>query len=224
VADVTEIGPFTTRLLSRSWLSADTLEIDLERPPGFSFVPGQGIRLFRGQLIREYSLICGPDDDQLSLCVQVVQKGPFSPMLAELKIGSSLSFSGPHGYFTFQPGAFPPLFVATGTGVAPFVSMVRAGISGFTFLQGAATQQNLYYRQMFQSAAATYVACVSRNAVGGSRIAWKYNGRVTDYLRDVLPIGAYDFYLCGRREMVRDAVSSVDARFPGSRVFFEIFF
>ena len=35
---------------------------------------------------------------------------------------------------------------------------------------------------------------------------------------------AYDFYLCGREEMIRDVTLLVDEAFPGSRVYAEIFF
>lgn len=224
MAGVTEVRYFTTRLRSRSLLSADTLELDLDRPQGFSFIAGQGIRLSRDGLIREYTPISGPGDDRLALCVQVVRKGPFSPLLAELEIGSNLSFSGPHGYFTFQRGPLPPVFVATGTGIAPFVSMVRAGVSGFTLLHGAGTLQDLHYRRVLQPAAAEYFGCVSREPEGSASPSWIFNGRVTDFLRRRLPAGEFDFYLCGRREMIREAVGIVDERFPGSRIFFEVFF
>lgn len=133
MAGVTGVGDFSTRLLARSLLSSDTMEMGFERPAGFNFVAGQGIRLSRAGLVREYSLTSGPEDERLSLCIQIVEKGPFTRLLAGLEIGSSLSFSGPHGYFTFQHGPRPAIFVATGTGIAPFVSMVRAASRGLRF-------------------------------------------------------------------------------------------
>jgi ferredoxin-NADP reductase len=48
--------------------------------------------------------------------------------------------------------------------------------------------------------------------------------RVTDFLEQKLSPGSYDFYLCGRGEMVRDATHIIDRRFPGARVFSELFF
>lgn len=224
MAGVRGVGKFTTRLLSRLRLSPATLQLDLERPASFQFVPGQGIRLRREELEREYTLVSSPADGCLTLCVQVVEKGPFSPLLAYLEIGSRLSFSGPHGYFTFQSAAHHPVFVATGTGIAPFVSMVRSGVSGFTLLHGAATTRDLHYREVVQPAAHRYVGCVSREEPDRSSPPWMHDGRVTDFLRTGLPPGELDFYLCGRRQMVRDVTSIVDERFAGSRVFFEVFF
>ena len=44
------------------------------------------------------------------------------------------------------------------------------------------------------------------------------------YLKDKLPVEACDFYLCGRREMIRDATLLVDERFPGSYIYTELFY
>lgn len=221
---MTEAGKFASRLLSRTWLSNDTFQVEIERPAGFRFDPGQGIRLSLGALQREYTLVSGPDDERLALCIQRLPRGVLSPALAVMNIGSSFSLSGPHGYFTFQGSQAPSLFVATGTGIAPFVSMARAGVRGFTLLHGAATEADLHYRSVVQAAAGLYVGCLSRGATAEPARKWKFSGRVTGYLKDRLSPGVFDFYLCGRREMVRDVVSIVDDRFAGSRVFFEIFF
>jgi ferredoxin-NADP reductase len=47
---------------------------------------------------------------------------------------------------------------------------------------------------------------------------------VSEYVKSHLPARAYDFYLCGNENMVRDVTYLVDERFPGSRVYTEIFF
>ncbi len=220
---MTGSGRFASRLLSRSWLSSDTFEIQLERPAGFRFEAGQGIRVSYGAWEREYTPVSGPEEETLSLCVQRVPGGALSPLLATLDPGSNLALSGPHGYFTFQAADVPSLFVATGTGIAPFVSMARAGIRGFTLVHGAATRADLHYRQVVQPAADRYIGCLSREKPS-SAPSWFFEGRVTEFLRHRLSPGSFDFYACGRREMIRDVVSLVDERFPGSRVFFEIFF
>jgi ferredoxin-NADP reductase len=196
----------------------------LQRPEGFSFLAGQGIRISIDGLEREYSLVCGPDDGSLSICVKVIEGGALSPRLARLKIGTTVSFSGPHGCFTFQSRQHLPVFVATGTGIAPFVAMARAGIRGFTLLHGASTGDRLFYRELTQPVATKYVGCVTReNGMRGDE-SWKYHGRVSDFLLGEFASGVYDFYLCGGREMVGNVLSTVDQRFPASRVFFEIFF
>lgn len=43
-------------------------------------------------------------------------------------------------------------------------------------------------------------------------------------VRDELSVKAYDFYLCGCREMIRDVTLLVDERFPGSYIYTELFY
>lgn len=214
---------YRSRLLKRRRLSAGTVEIELERPPGFSFFPGQRIQLFRGQDAREYSLVSAPEDRSLLLCVRIVPGGLFTPWLASCPEGAEVSFSGPFGYFVYRPSPRPACFVATGTGIAPFVAMARSGLSGFSLLHGIRSLEDAYYRDAFEARAALYVSCVS-GAVAPGLPHGVFPGRVTDYAERVLAGGPFDFYLCGNREMVRDMTRILDERFEGSRVFIEIFF
>jgi benzoate/toluate 1,2-dioxygenase reductase subunit len=214
---------FTAELLRRSWLSAKTFELELSRPHSFHFRPGQRIRFLHEGLERDYSLLSQPDSPRLGLCVRHLPAGLFSSVLAAAEIGTSFTISGPHGYFIFQRSLRPPVLVATGTGVAPFLSMTRSGITGFTMLHGVKTAEELYYRSDFGAAASLYVPCLSQPSPGSALPPGAYRGRVTEYLRDHFPSGAYDFYLCGRREMIRDVTLLVDERFPGSPVYVEIF-
>jgi benzoate/toluate 1,2-dioxygenase reductase subunit len=217
-------SPFTAELLHRSWLSEKAFQVELGRPPAFHAQPGQRIRVIHRTVERDYSLISAPDSPHLALCVRLVPVGIFSPVLAAANIGTLFRFTGPHGYFIFQPSPRPPVFVATGTGVAPFVSMARAGLTGFTVLHGVRTVDDLYYQSCFRAAASLYVPCLSHIPPEFALPPGAYRGRVTDYLRDHLGPGAYDFYLCGRREMIRDVTLLVDERFPESRVYTEIFY
>jgi len=80
--------------------------------------------------------------------------------------------------------------------------------------------QDLYYQSEFDSAANRYIPCISRqNQSSGAY----FQGRVTDYLQKHLPAAEYDFYLCGRRTMIRDATALIDEKFGGSRLFIETY-
>jgi ferredoxin-NADP reductase len=205
-------------------LTEDTFEVSFRRPPDFQFIPGQRIRLHQGQLFRDYSIISIPGEKCLSLCIRMIKGGRFSVLLAAVKPGARFLFSGPSGHFILRPSSRTPVLVATGTGIAPFLSMVSAGLTGFTLLHGIRDELETYYRVRFESAAGLYVPCVSGKSSDSPPSSNLFQGRVTDFLENRLPLGAYDFYLCGRREMIRDAVRIVDARFPDSRVFMEIFY
>ena len=208
----------TTRLTDRAWLSERTFQVALERPSGFRFLPGQSIRIANGSAERDYSLACAPDSELLMLCVRHVPQGVLSTFLAEAPLGTSLTLTGPHGYFLFQKSAQPPVFVATGTGVAPFLSMVGAGVRGFTLLHGTRTANELYYETQLRAASALYMPCLTERSAPGC-----FTGRASDWVREHLSPRAYDFYLCGSREMIRDVTRLADERFPGSLVHTEIF-
>jgi NAD(P)H-flavin reductase len=213
---------FDSELLQRSALAPGTFEVKLSRPPDFDFKPGQRIRLAGKGMERDYSLAGIPADPELTLCVRRVRGGRFSNDLCKAPAGTRFAVSGPYGYFLFRPSARAPVFVATGTGIAPFVSMVRSGIRGFTLLHGIRAADQNYYAAIWRKTAARYVVCIT----GSDALSTPedFNGRVGDYLLHELAPGAYDFYLCGRTEMIRDVTWIVDDRFEGSRVYSEIFF
>jgi ferredoxin-NADP reductase len=189
-----------------------------------AFRAGQHIRLQSQGLERDYSLASGPEDTPLALLIRHVPEGALSPFLASLEPGSELAFSGPRGHFAFRPSDRPAVFVATGTGIAPFSAMARSGVRDFLLLHGVRTPEDLCYEDLFRAAAGEVVPCLTGQGVGQPPRPEVFSGRVTTYLETNLPRRDYDFYLCGREEMIRDATLLVDEAFPGSRVYAEIFF
>jgi ferredoxin-NADP reductase len=94
---------------------------------------------------RDYSLVSAPVDPTLALCIRKVAGGRLTPDLSNAPVGSQFHFNGPHGYFTFRPSTRPAIFVATGTGLAPFVSMARSNVTGFILLHGVNLASDLYF-------------------------------------------------------------------------------
>jgi benzoate/toluate 1,2-dioxygenase reductase subunit len=217
-------GFYRTQMLARSWISEDTFEIRFSRPALFQFVPGQRVRFIQDEVEREYTPASSPEEDRIEFLVRSVKGGAFSSVLASAKEGDPFRFSGPHGYFRFYPSERMPVFIATGTGIAPFVSMAKTGAEGFTLLHGVRRSLDLYFEPLFRRTARLYVPCLSipidpREAVPGA-----FAGRVTEYVADQMTSGAYDFYLCGRENMIRDVILLVDQKFPDSLVYIETFY
>ena len=155
----------TTELVRRQWLSQNAFEIELTRPPSFEFKAGHTILLMHESLERHYSIISTPHDPIIELCLHLVRDGRLSPILADARIGSRFEFTGPHGYFTFKPSSRPPVFVASGTGIAPFVSFARSGVRDFTLLHQAMTVDELYYQNDFIEFTPRYFPCLSEAPV-----------------------------------------------------------
>jgi benzoate/toluate 1,2-dioxygenase reductase subunit len=215
------VQTYTAVLLRRRWLSNKTFEIILSLPTGFIFKAGQRICLRFDKHERDYSIVSAPGEPELILCIRNVSDGKLTPLLSTVDIGTSFSVSGPHGYFTHKTSPRATVFVATGTGIAPFCSMARSGVSGFTLLHGVALPDDLYYASHFRQSARKYIPCLTE---AKKLPANAFAGKVTDYLKQRLTPGTYDFYLSGRSEMIRDATLLIDERFPGSLVYTELFF
>ena len=215
---------YKTQLLSRRWISEDVFEIRFRRPPAFEFVPGQRVRFLQNEVERDYSPVSSPREDGIDFLVKSVKGGLFSSALASAQEGTSFGFTGPHGYFRFYPSERVPVFVATGTGVAPFVSMARAGVKDFILLHGVRRLLDLYYEPVFRKSARLYVPCLSALKDPREGGPGAFAGRVTAYLANHLTPWAYDFYLCGNGDMIRDVILLVDQQFPKSLVYTETFY
>ena len=214
----------TTQVISRRWLSESAFEVELSRPRHFHFKAGHTIQLVYQDQKRYYSLASAPSDLTLILCVNFIAKGYFSPLLASAEIGFKLGFTGPHGYFTFSPSPRSPVFIATDTGIAPFVSMARSGMRDFTLLHGARHAGELYYQDLLRQSAQKYLPIVWEIPDEVHVTSGLFHGKMVNLLAQHLEPGCYDFYLCGWQKMIKDVTHLIDDRFPGSHVYTEVFY
>ena len=216
-----KITTFPLTLIGRRWLAKRAFEIRFSRPSSFIFKPGQRIRIHHPSAARDYTPVSTAHDPEIILCIRQVDTGLLTPVLSQAESGTSFEVSGPDGYFTYKPSERTPVFVATGAGIAPFCSMMRAGAAGFALLHGVDTPDDLFYAAEFAAAADLYVPCISKEYQPSKKY---FSGRVTDYLKQHLPPAVYDFYLCGRREMIRDVTWLVDEKYFNSRIYTETFY
>jgi len=99
--------------------------IENEIPLELSFKPGQyATFIIDQQTRRQYSFCSVPDPLIFELVVDVSPMGPGSKYFLEKKEGERVEFLGPLGNFTLNQNSLKKIFVATGTGIAPFRSML----------------------------------------------------------------------------------------------------
>ncbi len=128
------IPTFTTTCLSQKTVAKDVIELRVQKPEGFTFKPGQFV-LFQVPLVdnpsdiqpRAYSIASAPHDCELLFLIKLLEQGRASNWLrTTVKEGTQFVFTGPFGNFVLAPEEEKKLlFVATGTGMAPFRSMWR---------------------------------------------------------------------------------------------------
>jgi benzoate/toluate 1,2-dioxygenase reductase subunit len=219
----TVIPLYTVHITGRRWLTDATFELRLKRPDGFDFRPGQKIGFANQGEGREYTLLNGTPEAELAICVRLIPQGRFTPRLAHARIGETFRITAATGRFTFEPSPRPPVLIATGTGIAPFVAFVRAGLRGFDLLHGVRSETELYYRSELSAAARCYIPCIS-GGLAPEKNSRAFAGHVDACLAERFETHPYDFYLCGRTDMIRDVTRLIDRRFEGSFVFSEAFF
>lgn len=190
---------------------------------GLHFEPGQHVVLgLRGALARrEYSLYSGASDDFLEVLVREIPGGLVSPELARCRPGDELSVEGPHGLFITESSGragSPYLFVGSGTGVAPFHSLVRSyPRMDYLLLHGVRDPADCFDFGHFEPS--RYVSCVSRG-LGGD-----YHGRVTGWLSEHAIEPRWQCYLCGSQAMIYDCFSILRrAGIPRDHLHAEVYF
>lgn len=126
---------FTVTCRSKKLLLPSIYELRFEKPAGFTFVAGQFV-LFDVPLasdpadtqVRAYSIASAPKDGELLFVIKIVPGGRAGAWVRDVLVeGMTVSMKGPLGAFTVDRMTTKPyLFVATGTGIAPFRSQVRS--------------------------------------------------------------------------------------------------
>ncbi len=103
----------------------------LEVPDRIDHLPGQHyvVRLTADDgyvAQRSYSVASSPDDPLIELYVERLDDGEVSTFLADVvEVGDELAVRGPIGGFFVWDGSGPALGVGGGSGVVPFVAMLR---------------------------------------------------------------------------------------------------
>jgi ferredoxin/flavodoxin---NADP+ reductase len=178
---------------------------------------------------RSYSVASAPGEP-LEFYLTNVAGGALTPHLFRLRPGDRLWVEGtPRGFFTLR--YVPPTpclwFVATGTGLGPFISMLRTAdtwrhAERIVLVHGVRSPAQLAYRQeiedLCQRRPLRYVPVISGGATPGTL---ELSGRITTNLENgclesaaglrLEPAG-HHVLLCGNPEMIREMLTLLEAR------------
>lgn len=200
------------------------LELKLIEPSSIEFKAGQWISLdvwnpqLKQHVQRRYSIASPPNlCHQVKLLFNRVPGGLGSSYLFSLELGHDLQFQGPGGSFFLNEVLNRDLvFVATGTGIAPFCSMLgtrleQPNAGKITLFWGLRYQRDLYHQTELESLERlhpnfNFITTLSRPQTG-----WKGpNGRVTALVEErISTVKNVEFYLCGNGDMIRDVAEVV---------------
>ncbi len=139
--------------------------------------------------------------------------GVCSNYMCDLQVGDEIALTGPAGkrfVLPKDPSKHDYIFIATGTGIAPFRSMISdlvdAGMqSKATLIMGAPYASDLIYHNTMTAWADqypnfTYRTAISRHLVEGQSRKLYVQDRLTEDAADLVPMLASDrtlIYVCG---------------------------
>lgn len=178
-----------------------------------AFQPGQYVGLTTDPDIppRLYSAASQPGDEYFQILFTRVEDGALTPHLSELRAGQEVLVQEPEGSFLPAPGR--NLWIATGTGIAPFVSMIGLVSEGYygvppILLQSARLPEDLYFRPQFlelaESASIEYHGFATQ---AKDRLFGLSAGRLTGWLKKAEPgmLKSLDrIMICGSTGMILD--------------------
>ena len=170
---------------------------------------------------REYSIYSGENENYLEFLVKEIKSGYFTPRLRKVRVGQQLDINGPYGKFGIakdKETTHKHIFIASGTGVAPFRSMVKSNPSlNYHLIHGVINASEAYARNDFDPE--RYTLCTSRDGSGS------YAGRVTKYLEETVFEPETHFYLCGNSKMISDSLEIIKSKgFSRANISAEIYF
>jgi len=184
-----------------------------------SFVPGQFVMLnlpIQAEFTnRSYSIASAPNSEGwIELCIVQKPDGPGTQYLFDhVKVGSLLEVSEPQGKFLLVDDEASLCFICTGTGVAPFRSMVQGLIQTYgqlpqplTLIFGNRFENDILYREEWEALELldekfSFIPVLSRDE--------NWHGAKGYVHAQYLPLAESNsdvhFYLCGWTSMVREA-------------------
>lgn len=238
------IPEYPTTVLDIQPVARDTKKFIFSKPADWTYESGQFISLkFTERAFRAYSIASHPDEEPIELVIRLIEGGLGSTVLSQTKIGDEFTFRGAFGHFglkknsntlTLEQGELPKaegiessnhlIFCATGTGIAPFRSMVLEEMKQnsprtMTLLYGGRNADDMAYLDEIRTWSESLHICLafSREESEIVRKTWAekldatvIKGRITDYLtKDTYKLPTTHqslltttFYLCGNGDMV----------------------
>lgn len=197
----------------RFWVEVPELET-------FDFIPGQFITMDLpidikpNKRLRSYSIASWPDGSNVfELIIVLDRQGAGTHFIFEsLAIGSTIKFRGPQGVFKLKEPLEKDIFlICTGTGIAPFRSMVHHILNkqiphkNLYLIFGCRTKADLLYHEeleLLQSELPSfkYIPTLSREDWGGQK---GYVHAVYETIcAERKPA---DFFICGWKGMIDEA-------------------
>lgn len=186
----------------------------LVEPTEINFLPGQYLILKVNTKPRLYSIFSSNKaKNQVDFIIEIIPGGLASTYFLGLKIGDQVEFQGPLGQFTLRENNKEKIFLTTGTGIAPVISILESyslDVARFQLYWGLKTYKEVYLFEELKKFSPKI--CLSRESSLDlipkelseyfelGRIDSCFNNQFDD--KTVEQLNSYDYYLCGRKDII----------------------
>ena len=204
------VGNYKAVLIDRIDISDVIKVFKFEKPKDFNYVPGHYLSLIPPEnKRRSYSFSSAPHENVLEIITDVFPMGVGSKFLLSLTNRDVVSFYGPIGLMVLPDDyikvpAFN--FICTGTGVAPFKSMIKyligMGYKGEIKLLYSEKYKKDFIDINIDARNYTEYKTITRESVSDY-----LEGRVTEHLDKLAYVNGAMFYVCGKLDMILEVTN-----------------
>lgn len=212
-----EPEPITGHVVTLEPAGQETVRLVIQVPQDMPFEPGQYVHLqpVGRDVVRSYSMSNAPGSNTLEFFIRLVPNGAFSTWLKDAQVGDAVQVGAPRGTFFLRHEDRPRLMVAGGTGLAPFLAMLRQarGTQNIptTLIVGARTPAHLVAQQVLQDLASELPGLTIYQVVEEGMHPGGEQGYPTDLIARCSLDPATRVYLCGPPPMVEAGRKAVQA-------------
>jgi ring-1,2-phenylacetyl-CoA epoxidase subunit PaaE len=185
---------------------------------------------------RAYSIASAPWEENIALCIRAVENGAVSPKIFAAQAGEQFSLLGPYGHCTITNNSRDIVFLAVGTGIAPYRGMIRdlfqkqySGSGENTrrkirLLFGAKVFEDIFYEEEFTKLAQAMENFEYTVSLTREENPCYLHGRLPVHIDQYLDNKENsDFYICGGNQMVQDMKKLLmEKGVAKENIFFEI--
>ena len=171
---------------------------------------------------REYSVCSGENDETLDFLIREVEGGILSKKLRELKKDDEVKVLGPYGSFYLDQIDLNKkyIFIATGTGISPFMSLLKTFPKiNYQLFHGVRFEEDI----ISELSEKNYFKFVSKEKVNKENF---FYGRISSNFDMIKKQDKNSFvFLCGNSLMVTEIYDKlINNNFKSENIFTEIFF
>jgi len=241
--EILSVREFRAEVESMRDLTRDIklLRLRLIEPETIDFTPGQYVQLMAPAygdspepVYRAYSIASPPSDEgHIELIIRLAPGGICTTWIFTLlKEGDEVRFNGPYGEFRMTDTDAPMVWIAGGSGMAPFWSMIRhmhehGDGRQCTYFFGAVAERDLFLVDELRAIENDLPSFRFVPALSGSDVnGWQgEKGLITDVVgRNIGSGDGLEGYLCGSAGMINASVNVLtDKGIPETAIYYDKF-